>query len=1112
MGHLKACMVRCCWQWGEGQAEPTSALPTGPQWSSRVPGGLDTFPAMAEKRPLGTLGPVMYGKLPRLEADSGPGHSLPPTAGSQDPCSYKGAYFSCPMGGTPKAGPERLASWTPYPPLYPASMAGPSLRADNLLTNCLLYRPPVEGSEKMQDSGPGELLPFSPQAHPYPGPLLAAPKPIYRSPLCYGLPTCLGEGPVKRPLDVDWTLVPGSLLPSADPPCSLASGKGQSLDGTFLRGVPAGGPGKDTSLGFSQCQAFLDKYRAVHNTGFLAPKYTAPYSGDPKQAVSEGPSNPWAQPLGPSFQETVPTHYPLPPPPQALPCSSACHRLGKQGGYSSVLPLQPLGAHKGTRYQAGGLGSSYLRQQASQTPYIPPSGLDTYSYPSAPIPAPSPGLKLDPPLAPQYPLDFAPQTLSFPYVRDNLSLCGASPGLGSTPSPQNSAQPVPQPSAFQRVCQPLPASRLCSNPVRPTEKPAQEAEEKTWLPSCRKEQPQPRSDEHLGGPIIIRDSPIPRTPPALPLRACAQEHQSLPQKENARPPSSPPMPIIDNVFSLAPYRDYLDAQTPEATAEPTEVIAELAEATATSESQDEGCRGALPATEGSSGPPCSLHEEVALDLSVKRALAETAPVKSPSPAMQTNPAAAAVDGTAVGTTLSGLPALKRMVTEVSGTPVTPEAMARTSFPGAPQMPVTTEGTPRTSFHSSVAFMFRKFKILRPAPLPAAMDPSTPTPPPAPPQPTESTPPPVPMGLQLLTQPLPVACFSLALPSPPAIAVASPAPTPIPTPSPAPPLPPTFGPALAPAPAPAPSSAPASFSAPAPAPVSTGASADSTEQHFTGLHTSLCDAISGSVAHSPPEKLREWMDTAGPWGRAAWQDCQVVQGLLGRLLSQLQKFVCTQQCPFPHVVRAGAIFVPIHLVKERLFPRLPPTSVDHVLQEHRVELRPTTLSEERALREHALQGCTSRMLKLLALRQLPDIYPDLLGLQWRDCIRRQLGDLGTKAGTVSLSEPVVARDEPEGPALAPKSPVPKVRRPGRKPPGSPGPEKTEAPAERASQGSSPAPAASASPPGPTLRARFRTLLETAWLNGLALPTWSHKTSGPDRAPPCPQLLGSQSHPL
>lgn len=237
----------------------------------------------------------------------------------------------------------------------------------------------------------------------------------------------------------------------------------------------------------------------------------------------------------------------------------------------------------------------------------------------------------------------------------------------------------------------------------------------------------------------------------------------------------------------------------------------------------------------------------------------------------------------------------------------------------------------------------------------------------------------------------------------------------------------------------------------------------------------------------------------------------MQGLLGRLLSQLQSFVCTQQCPFPHVVRAGAIFVPIHLVKERLFPRLPPASVDHVLQEHRVELRPTTLSEERALRERALHGCTSRMLKLLALRQLPDIYPDLLGLQWRDCVRRQLGDFDTEAGSVASSESTTARDELESLALAGKSPAPKARKPGRKPP-TPGPEKTEAPAGGGSSGASPAPMGSTSPPGPTLRARFRSLLETAWLNGLALPTWGHKASGQERPLPRPQLLGSQSHHL
>ncbi|XP_032324797.1 uncharacterized protein C15orf39 homolog isoform X1 [Camelus ferus] len=1041
---------------------------------------------MAEKRPLGALGPVTYGKLPRLEADSGPGHSLPPSAGAQDPCSYKGAYFSCPMGGPPKTGSERLSSWTPYPSLYPTSMAGPPLRADSLLTSCLLYRPPTESAEKAQDSGPVDLLPFSPQGHPYPGPPLAAPKPVYRNPLCYGLSTCLGEGAAKRPLDVDWTLVTGSLLPPADPSCSLppAPAKGQSLDGTFLRGVPVGGSGKDSSVSFSPCQTFLEKYRTTHSTGFLASKYAGPYSGDPKPALSEGSPSPWtqlAQPLGPACQDAVPTHYPLPHPAQSLPCPPACRHPEKQVSYGSVLPLQPLGAHKGAGYLAGGLSSPYLRQQSVQTPYMPPVGLDSYSYPSAPLPAPSPGLKLEPPLAPRCPLDFASQTLGFPYARDDLSLYGASPGLGGTPTAQNSLQAMPQPSAFQRACQPLSASQLCSEPVRPAEKPVREVE-KMWLPSCRKEQLQPQLDEHPGAPIVIGDSPIPRTPPALP--PCAQGRQSLPPDEGTLPPSSPPMPIIDNVFSLAPYRDYLDVQAPEATAEPEPEPAPASTPTPT-ENHDKDCRGSLPAQEAPLRVHSSLKEEVALDLSVKKTVAEAPPVQVPRPTKPT----AAEDASGIGNTVSGMSGVGDTVSDLEGL-----KKIVTEAPELPGVPVTSEATPRTNFHSSVAFMFRKFKILRPAPLPAAVVPAVPTSAPAPAQPAP-TPTPVPSGLQILTQPLPMACFNLALPSPPAVAMASPTSAPALTPSPAP--------ALVPAPAPAPVAGPA--------PASTPIIADSSEQHFAGLHASLCDAISGSVAHSPPEKLREWLEMSGPWGRAAWQDCQGVQGLLGKLLSQLQSFVCTQRCPFPHVVRAGAIFVPIHLVKERLFPRLPPASVDHVLQEHRVELRPTTLSEERALRERALHGCTSRMLKLLALRQLPDIYPDLLGLQWRDCVRRQLGDFDTEAGSVASSQPTVAREEPDSLALAWKSPAPKAKKPGRKPP-TPGPEKAEATTRGGSPGTSPTPAASASPPSPTLRARFRSLLESAWLNGLALPTWGHKVPGPDRTAPCPQLLGGQSHHL
>lgn len=124
--------------------------------------------------------------------------------------------------------------------------------------------------------------------------------------------------------------------------------------------------------------------------------------------------------------------------------------------------------------------------------------------------------------------------------------------------------------------------------------------------------------------------------------------------------------------------------------------------------------------------------------------------------------------------------------------------------------------------------------------------------------------------------------------------------------------------------------------------------------------------------------------------------------------------------------------------------------------------------------------------------------------------RVTGDFDTEATSVS-SEPIMDRDKPESLALAQKSPVPKAKKSGRKPQ-TPHPEKTEATTAGGSCSASPVPAASTSPPSPMLRARFRSLLETAWLNGLALPTWGHKASGPAQPAPRPQLLGGQSHQL
>ncbi|XP_061303275.1 uncharacterized protein C15orf39 homolog [Pezoporus flaviventris] len=248
----------------------------------------------------------------------------------------------------------------------------------------------------------------------------------------------------------------------------------------------------------------------------------------------------------------------------------------------------------------------------------------------------------------------------------------------------------------------------------------------------------------------------------------------------------------------------------------------------------------------------------------------------------------------------------------------------------------------------------------------------------------------------------------SVPSPPGSPQCSPAPC-----SSSPPASPQPGPQPSPLALPEPpSSAPGEEPGPVP----------SAEHCFTALHTGLCDLLSCSVTSSSPQRLREWLRKAEPAeeqgetapkspleakngsrlpehhraakGKEVWLAFQDVPALLANLLSQLESFMFAPSCPFPHVVRAGAVFIPIHVVKEKLFPKLPGVSVDQVLQEHKVELRPTTLSEERHLRDLELKSCTLRMLKLLALKQLPDIYPDLLNLHWHNSIKQQLGSSST----------------------------------------------------------------------------------------------------------------------
>ncbi|KAG8440353.1 hypothetical protein GDO86_006197 [Hymenochirus boettgeri] len=198
------------------------------------------------------------------------------------------------------------------------------------------------------------------------------------------------------------------------------------------------------------------------------------------------------------------------------------------------------------------------------------------------------------------------------------------------------------------------------------------------------------------------------------------------------------------------------------------------------------------------------------------------------------------------------------------------------------------------------------------------------------------------------------------------------------------------------------------------------------KHFTQLHNRVCTAIMNSVSRSPHGLLQDLQaknlekDTSSVKAKTSsrssdfsqnshhniWMDIDGVRLSLQKLLSLLDTFMFTRTCPFPHVIRAGAIFIPIYLVKDVLYPELLGLSIDRVLQSYKVELRPTTLSEEKALRDTELKDCSSRMLKLLALKQLPDVYPSLLHLYWEHCIEKQIDNklqIGQKKGELCQTD-------------------------------------------------------------------------------------------------------------
>ncbi|XP_074012682.1 uncharacterized protein C15orf39 homolog [Numenius arquata] len=1032
---------------------------------------------MASKRHLESLDPVIFNKLPRLETE--PAATFPaslcksspvPNPASEHHFNYKGSYFACPLQSPD--GPEQpLGHWSPAATYlhYGPSAGNQPMPAEGPLVGCLLYRPenlgtglqPPPDTQKGKDRLMRELLmarekwPSSPPAAGHPFPVkkpvavnkaapLAVPKPVYRAPACFVDPrVALPLGPrveslQQRPGDTDWGLP--ATAPASHP---LLPGD---------TGLHKRGPHSEHSLLPLHPSLMLPTKEKVGSPVAFSPYYTAfeKYRGTPlleadcpaahsQRKVPEVPSpDPWPklQPpaASPVYRDRPPacyphTHYPLPlhkaallyhpPPPPTM----------------EPQPYKGFG-FAGSRESFPG---SYLKPQAPRSFF--PSPLDT----CVPRAAGAGAVASPPAKSAVLPRDAEPPRRAgylpspgFAFSPGDMAALGTSLASAEPGSPRRQAA-VRHNSAFQPVCTPekVPEGSGEGFPKgeRSWVKPSQGEQDPTHHPGRRMASLAPQ-ETPCGGPpapIVIgkgnackvKDAakelvpPSPATSPPEGLKAPRNSEAS---------PSSPPMPVINNVFSLAPYRDYLEgtegsAQVPfcrehlqgdtpprnTGRREPTA----LGDISVTSsllpvgpaagqvlktgsgavQSQEESCHGKVPekpklvpreleSREGSPGgvgsgepPP----EDIALDLSLKKRLGKAGETQGP-----------------VGRT--------------EGTPDTGDAEEEKDGPGGKVRVgegAKPEGLPllievgsgdKGNFQSSATFMFKKYKILRSrlpttVPPPLASSPCAPQPSPPPPAPSGSIP--------ELPRTLPA---SLPAGSPPAPQVGPSALQGARPDLQQPPLP------EAPSVAGEESVLLAGQCEPPGPQTSAG-------QYFSSLHTLLCDVISCSVSRSSPELLREWLKKAemveelgempksppkpkngsripepqkSTKGKEIWLAFQDVPTLLTNLLSQLETFMFARKCPFPHVVRAGAVFIPIHVVKEKLFPKLPGVSVDQVLQEHKVELRPTTLSEERHLRDLELKSCTSRMLKLLALKQLPDIYPDLLNLHWHDSIRQQLG--------------------------------------------------------------------------------------------------------------------------
>ncbi|XP_063269090.1 uncharacterized protein C15orf39 homolog [Prinia subflava] len=1064
---------------------------------------------MASKRCSQAAEPVIVTKLPRPEPAAAllpgkiPGTPSPVARpGSENHFSYRGSYFACPLQ-SPECPEQPPAGWSPAPAHLHCGPGAPSqpVPAEGALLGLLPYPPGSPGTrlqppdtQRSKDSLSQEQLMARKKLHsprcslPVKKAPPLAPKPVYGAPASFLAPrmTLLlrtqAESLQQQPGEANWALPPAThpLHPSEPHkrgPCS--EHRLQMLPSSLAL------PSKEqlgSPVALPHCCVTFDKYGPPPSTPLL--EGSCPPAQSQKK-VLEAPSlslEPWPklQPpdTSPVTRERSAMCYP--PPPYPLSPHRAgplCHPPVPAVGEPSALPAF---GYVGSREP---FPSTYLKPQAPRSYF--PSPLEPY------VPRTG-GARLGAVLGDAE----APRDAELPW---NTGYPGfaVSPGDASVFQPsfpgmepsyeQQWQAALRHSSAFQPVCTSEKLSGGCGGltetfPERGGDWEKLRQGEEALYPGRRNSSLAPQDSPHGGpgeGNVCMAKDPAKELIHPSPSLTPTQALEDL--RDTRALSSSPPMPVIHNVFSLAPYQEFLERargsdpilfcrkhlwedSSPQNTAGSQEpaalrdisVVPSLRLGDGAVQSQEESYRSTpkkpkpepqeLESQEGSPDGVDTeepIPEDMVLDLSFKKRLVETEDTQRPTEC---------AEGT--------LDQEEKEEKEAA------EGKVGLGEGAQPRMPEADSGD-RSSFQSSATFMFQKYKRLPSVPpsteppqqdgSPHAPQPSPPssTPTPAHPAPSPSSAPtpahpaPSPSSVPTLTHPAP-SPSSAPTPAHPAPSPSSaptpahPAPSPSSAPTPAHPAP---SPSSAPTPAhpaPSPSSAP-TFPLPGPQlsiilapnpPQTLLLTAPSTPveekapevkqdgghptptrsgQNFTTLHTVICDTISDSVSRSSPELLRQWLEKAelaeelgevpkslpkpksgskapNPQkpsnGKEIWLAFQDVSELLIKLLSQMHTFMLA--CPFPHVVRAGTIFIPIHVVKEKLFPKLPGSFVDQVLQKHKVELRPTTLSEEKHLRDLELKSCTCRMLKLLALKQLPEIYPDLLNLHWHNSIWQQLG--------------------------------------------------------------------------------------------------------------------------